>query len=194
MKNVVLIGFMGTGKTTVGQLLAQRLDWSFVDLDQEIESQCKMTVRDIFANYGEAVFRQHESAMIKSMTARNNTIISTGGGAVLLDENIYNLRQCGPLVALKAQPEVIVKRVESDKRVSRPLLNRPDRLETVSNMLHDRRKRYAFADISIDTDYLSPDEVANKIEDLWSFLDKQKSSPVSLPLMFWDAALQPLTR
>lgn len=172
MKNLVLIGFMGTGKTTVGQLLAKRLGWNFTDLDKEIEARYNMTVKDIFAQYGEAFFRQCESEVIKSMTTRTGTVISTGGGAVLRDENIRNLRHCGPLVALKAEPEVIIQRVEGDKQIIRPLLNRPDRLETVKNMLQERQKRYAFADISIDTDYLTPDEVADKIENLWLFLDK----------------------
>ena len=90
-------------------------------------------------------------------------VVSTGGGAVLRDENIAALRQCGTIVRLNAQPELIIKRLEADQRVVRPLLNRPDKLQRIINMLADRQSRYELADFSIDTDHLTPTEVVRKI-------------------------------
>ena len=163
MRNIVLVGFMGTGKTTVGALLAARLGWNFIDVDREIEARCYMPVSQIFAEYGEPFFRQKETAVIKSLTRNTGMVVSTGGGAVLRDENIAALRQCGTIVRLNAQPELIIKRLEADQRVVRPLLNRPDKLQRIINMLADRQSRYELADFSIDTDHLTPAEVVQKI-------------------------------
>ena len=163
MRNIVLVGFMGTGKTTVGALLAARLGWNFIDVDREIEARCYMPVSQIFAEYGEPFFRQKETAVIKSLTRNTGMVVSTGGGAVLRDENIAALRQCGTIVRLNAQPELIIKRLEADQRVVRPLLNRPDKLQRIINMLADRQSRYELADFSIDTDHLTPTEVVRKI-------------------------------
>lgn len=163
MKNIVLVGFMGTGKTTVGRLLARQLGWRFVDLDREIEAMCCMEVSRIFAKYGEPYFREQETAAIKSLTGHAGMVVATGGGAVLRDENISALRQCGIIVMLSAQPDVIVKRLEQDPRVIRPLLQGPDKLQRVRSILADRQARYALADVSIDTDHLTPTEVVQQI-------------------------------
>ena len=173
MKNIVLIGFMGTGKTTVGRLLAKQLEWSFVDLDKEIEAACGMVVSRIFDEHGEDFFRQCESEAIKRLSQCTRTVIATGGGAVLRDENIDHLRQCGILVRLKAQPEVIVSRVENEQHVTRPLLNQPDRLQVVTKLLTERQARYELADISVDTDNNTPDEVAQKIKSLCRIPDQK---------------------
>ena len=183
MKNIVLIGFMGTGKTTVGRLLAKQLEWNFVDLDKEIEAACGMAVSRIFAEHGEAFFRQRESEAIKRLSQCTHTVISTGGGAVLRDENIDNLRQCGILVRLQARPEVIVSRVENDQHVTRPLLSQPDRLQTVTALLAERQDRYELADISVDTDNNTPDEVVQKIKSLCHIHDRK--SFLSQPVPVW---------
>lgn len=163
MKNIVLVGFMGTGKTIVGELLATRLGWSFIDVDREIEARCHMTVSNIFAAYGEPFFRETETAVIKSLTLNDGMVVATGGGAVLRDENIAALRQCGTIVRLDAQAELIVKRLEQDQQVVRPLLSRPDKLQTVVTILAERQSRYELADFSVDTDHLTPAEVVQKI-------------------------------
>ena len=163
MKNIVLVGFMGTGKTTVGQLLARQLGWRFVDLDREIEVRCRMEVSVIFAEYGEPYFREQETAVIKSLIGQSGLVVATGGGAVLRDDNIAALRQCGLIVMLSAAPDVIVKRLEQDRQVIRPLLQGPDKLQRVGSILADRQARYALADVSIDTDQLTPAEVVQQI-------------------------------
>lgn len=173
MRNIVLVGFMGAGKTTVGRLLAKQLEWNFIDLDKEIEAACGMAVSRIFAEHGEAFFRQRESEAIKRLRQCTHTVISTGGGAVLRDENIDDLRKCGILVRLEAHPEVIVNRVENDQHVTRPLLNQPDRLQTVTTLLAQRQDRYKLADVSVDTNNNTPDEVVQKIKSLCHIHDRK---------------------
>lgn len=163
MRNIVLVGFMGTGKTTVGELLATKLGWKLIDVDREIEARCHMPMSKIFSEYGEPFFREMETAVIKSLTLNDGMVVATGGGAVLRDENIAALRQCGTIVRLNAQAELIVKRLEQDQRVVRPLLSRPDKLQTVVTILAERQSRYELADFSVDTDHLTPAEVVRKI-------------------------------
>lgn len=162
MKNIVLIGFMGTGKTTIGQMLATRLGRTFIDVDREIEAACNMSVAQIFAEYGEACFREHESQAIKNLINYRDVVIATGGGSVLAIENVHNLKKCGLLISLGACPEVIVERIEKDT-VTRPLLNRHDRLQVVTALLHERKKRYQNADFYVDTSYITPCQAADRI-------------------------------
>ncbi|WP_312563453.1 shikimate kinase [Anaerospora sp.] len=163
--NIVLIGFMGTGKTTAGRLLAERTGRTFVDLDEEIERLLGMPVSAIFAQYGESFFREQEQQIIRQIICRSNIVFATGGGAVLLEENIRNLQQCGLIITLKCQPEVIIKRIVGDTAV-RPLLNRENRLQVITELLQERCSRYETANFCIDTSLISTDEVVKKMEDL----------------------------
>ena len=105
MKNIVLTGFMGTGKTAVGRELARLLDMRLIDVDTEIESSRGMTINQIFGEFGEPVFRDIETAMIKKVSRNRNVIISTGGGAVLKHENMETLGETGIIVCLMASAE-----------------------------------------------------------------------------------------
>lgn len=163
--NIVLIGFMGTGKTTAGRLLAERTGRTFVDLDEEIERLLGMPVSAIFAQYGESFFREQEQQIIRQIICRSNIVFATGGGAVLLEENIHNLQQCGLVITLKCQPEIIIKRILGDIAV-RPLLNRENRLQVITELLQERSSRYEEANFCIDTSMLSIDEVVKKMENL----------------------------
>lgn len=161
MENIVLVGFMGTGKTTVGRILAEKLNRRFIDVDRKIEENCGMPVGEIFRNKGEVFFRQQELLTIKNSLPSGNAVVATGGGAVLNAENIVNLKKHGIMVGLEASADVIIGRIGSD--TDRPLLNTPNREEIVSKLLQERASRYRLADFSVDTSMLTPEEVAEKI-------------------------------
>lgn len=162
MSNIVLVGFMGTGKTTTGRILAQKLGWEFVDIDRAIEAECGMCVGDIFSTHGEAFFRAKEHAMIERVTSRSGMIIATGGGAVLSDVNVKKLQQCGTVVTLEAKPDVVLNRIEQDP-TPRPLLKRPDKQYAIRQLMQERAARYKIADLYIDTSSVTPGAVADRI-------------------------------
>lgn len=162
MKNIVLIGFMGTGKTTSGHILANRFGWNFIDVDQKIEEYCNMPISHIFKLYGEKYFRKQEMAVIEKLVGCSNSVIATGGGAILSDDNVRNLKKCGVVVCLNARPETIVQRLQHDAD-SRPLLNSPDRLTNISKLMQERHVRYQTADLFVDTDTIDPWEVSENI-------------------------------
>lgn len=164
MKNVVLIGFMGTGKTSVGRLLAARLGCSFHDLDKKIEERCGMSIPAMFAEHGEPYFRAREKEAVQEAAVRTNLIIATGGGTVKDAENVALLRQNGILVALTADVDTILQRTAS--RGARPVLDQADagdRRAAVERLLEERRRLYEGADITVDTTGRSPLEVAEYI-------------------------------
>lgn len=163
--NIVLIGFMGTGKTTVGRLLAQRTGRTFVDLDEEIERSLGLPVSTIFVQYGEVFFREQERQMIRQLSCRNNMVVATGGGAVLCEENVSNLRQCGLVITLQCQPDIIAKRIAGDS-VVRPLVKQENRLQVITELLQERSSRYEAANFTIDTSWITANEVVNKLENL----------------------------
>ena len=160
-RNITLVGFMGTGKTTVGRILAERLGYTFVDVDHEIEMEQGVTISHIFSELGEPYFRMLERDMIKALSRQEGLIISAGGGAVLDTRNVDDLGRSGPVVCLSAKPDEILKRVGGTE--TRPLLQVPDPLTKITEMLEARAPFYARADCTIDTSGLSPQEVAGII-------------------------------
>jgi shikimate kinase len=161
MKNIVLTGFMGTGKTEVGRILSRKLGYALVDADTEIEKEQGMTITEIFKQYGEPKFREIESNVIKRLSETKNAVISTGGGAVLRQENMDNLGKNGVIVCLTASPETILKRTGNNN--DRPLLQVENPLQKIKELLEFRRPYYEKADIMIDTEGKSPLEVADEI-------------------------------
>lgn len=161
MKNIVLAGFMGTGKTEVGRMLAQKLGYTLIDADTEIEKDQKMTIAEIFKQYGEPKFRDIEADVIRRLSMMKNTVISTGGGAVLRQENIDNLRKNGIIICLTASPETILKRTSNSN--NRPLLQVDNPLEKIKELLEFRKPFYEKTDIMIDTEGKSPLRVAEEI-------------------------------
>lgn len=161
MKNIVLIGFMGTGKTEVGKILSQKLGYSLIDVDSEIVKEQKMEITEIFKQYGEPRFREIESDMIKRLSERENAVISAGGGAVLRQENMDSFRRKGVIVCLTASPETILKRTCNDS--TRPLLQVEDPMKKVKELLEFRRPYYEKADIMIDTEGKTPLQIAEEI-------------------------------
>lgn len=163
-KNIVLTGFMGTGKTEVGRIIAQRLGYMLVDADDEIEREQKMKISEIFGTLGEPAFRDIEAAVIRRISQHARSVISTGGGAVLRQENIDNLRLRGVMVCLIASPETIFNRTKRSS--DRPLLKVDDPLGKIRELLASRQACYRKADISIDTEGKTPVEVAEEIIEL----------------------------
>lgn len=161
MKNIVLTGFMGTGKTKVGKILAQRLGYTFLDADSIIEQEQKMSITEIFRQHGEPYFRDIESDVIRRLSERDRVVISTGGGAVLRQENMDNLRKKGIIVCLTASPETILRRTSNDN--TRPLLQVEDPLKKIKELLEFRRPYYERSDIMVDTEGKSPIDVAEEI-------------------------------
>ena len=164
MNNIILVGFMGTGKSVVGKKLAAKLNKDFVESDDMIEAREKMPIRDIFEKKGEPYFRRVEKEVIKEASSRKNVVISAGGGAIVDEENFNNLKNSGTLICLKASPDTILKRTKDLK--TRPLLNVPDPKKRIEELLKKREPYYNKANFIIDTDNLSIEQVVLKITDL----------------------------
>ena len=161
MKNIVLLGFMGTGKTAVGEELAKKLGLKFVDLDTLIEEEMGMSISDIFFNFGESYFRELEKKMVERQSREKNLVIATGGGVVLDDENIENLRQYGILITLTASVDDIYRRLSGTK--GRPLLDVPYPEKIIREMLELRSPRYELADFMVDTTSRTVEETVEGI-------------------------------
>jgi shikimate kinase len=157
---VVLVGFMGAGKSTVGPVLAQLLGWLFVDIDQKIEKDDGRKVAEIFAQDGEKAFREMEHAEAALLAERHHTVVAAGGGAFTVDATRAALQHNALTVWLRCDLDVLLSRLPADG--SRPLAaNRA----TIAPLLSSREPLYALADITVDTTRTSPDEVARAIAD-----------------------------
>ncbi len=176
MRNVVLIGFMGTGKSVVGALLARRLGWRCIDTDRYIESRHHTTVARIFARRGEAYFRELEARAIAEIAATPQVIIATGGGVVLRPDNMTQLRRHGWIVALTAPRDVLLRRL-NDGHV-RPVL-RGDPRATVPRLLAERERFYRDADLIVDVGAAVPERVVNAIV---AFLGKRERHTTTVRL------------
>ncbi|MEW6571117.1 MAG: shikimate kinase [Nitrospirota bacterium] len=163
MKNIVLTGFMGTGKTEVGRELSRLLNMKLIDVDAEIEKTKKMTINEIFRRLGEFQFREFETEIIKKVTRKKSVIISTGGGAIIREENVDALRKNGLIICLTATAETILNRTGNSD--DRPLLRADDPLAQIRQLLESRKPFYQRADITIDTEGKSPRQVAEEIID-----------------------------
>lgn len=147
--NIVLVGFMGTGKTSIGKRLATQLRMRYVDTDDIIESDSGRCISDIFSEDGEETFRELESKAVRKVSKLNNHIISTGGGVVLKETNMAALKRNGIIFCLTATPEEIYRRVRNQSH--RPLLQTPDPLAKIKLMLEDRHPYYVKADYMVET-------------------------------------------
>jgi len=159
-KNIILIGFMGTGKTTVGLRLAESLGWTFTDTDKQIEELTGKSIPEIFAEEGEEYFRQLETEVLERLRSRDRLVVSTGGGAVLRAANREAMLRSGLVVALKADADTIISRVRGD--ANRPLLA-GDLEGKVKQILHDRAGAYDFAHVVIDTSHMAVEEIVQAI-------------------------------
>jgi shikimate kinase len=169
--NIYLVGFMGTGKTSVGRLLAKDLGLNFVDLDELIELKEQRRIVDIFAKEGEPYFRKIEKKILKQVSTQKKFVVACGGGIVLDKDNIKLMKKTGSLICLTATSKEILKRVQAS--VHRPLLNVVKPLERIELLLKMRQPYYIQADRIIDTTKLSIKQAAQKIIKATS----RKSSP-----------------
>ncbi|AGL02066.1 shikimate kinase [Desulfoscipio gibsoniae] len=167
-KNIILIGFMGTGKSSLGRRLARRLGYKFIDTDSAIEKVTGKTVAQIFRKDGEIRFRSEEKLQVRKLSGQSGLVVATGGGTVLDQENVDLLKQNGIFICLRADPEIILQRVKNKKR--RPLLSRGDLWENITRLLKERDSSYEIAELTVDTGKLSFDEALNQIR---KFLQQQ---------------------
>ncbi len=161
--NIILTGFMGTGKTAVGKRLAKRLGWRFVDVDQLIEETAGLSIPQIFTERGEAVFRRLERRCISRVVRGRQQVVATGGGAFVDPQSRARLRASGSVICLSARPHVILERI-GRKVAARPMLaGAANPLARIKQLLAQRAGAYAKADLTIDTSDLSIDEVMEQI-------------------------------
>lgn len=160
-RNIALVGFMGAGKSTVGQLLAELLNFDLVDTDRVIEAREGCRVEKIFERQGEAAFRALESAMVAELADAKRTVIATGGGLVVNPENFASLRRHSFLACLWASPETIFERVR--RQTHRPLLQGPNPQAKVRELLGARAPIYQQSDLLVGVDFRSPAETARHI-------------------------------
>ncbi len=160
--NIVLIGFMGSGKSSVGRMLSRRLRFQFTDTDTLIEERARMPITELFATQGEERFRERETAVLESLGTLRRHVIATGGGIVTQPRNLPILHKLGWVVFLTADVEELFKRVARNK--DRPLLQVPEPLEKVKEMLAERQPIYEeTANFRVDSTTLRREEVVEHI-------------------------------
>jgi shikimate kinase len=162
MKNIVLVGFMGTGKTVVARELARELGMSYVSTDDHIERREGRLIKDIFRDSGEPYFRKAEKEAVRELSEGNEQVIDTGGGVVLDAENLENLKSGGLVICLWADPGTVHLRTKKHRH--RPLLNVDDPEKRISELLEERRPFYEKADVHVDTTVLKLKDVVDKIK------------------------------
>jgi shikimate kinase len=160
--NLALIGFMGTGKTSVGWLVAENLHFEFLDTDEMIQTRTGRSIADIFAKDGEATFRALERQIVGELSTHEKAVISTGGGLPANPENLAALKEHALVICLWSSPEKIWERVRHQSH--RPLLHDPDPQKKIRDLLAAREPFYKQADVLINTDLRSAREVAQQIE------------------------------
>jgi len=162
-KNIVLIGFMGTGKTTIGKIIAKELRIPFIDTDDYIEEKLNMNIKDIFKLKGENFFRKIEAEVVSEVSRKKRHVISTGGGVILNTQNVINLKEYGTIFLLNGEVKTIISNLQGSIK-DRPLLENEDWRKRVSDLLNERRKKYIeSADIIITIDNKSPKKIAEEI-------------------------------
>ncbi len=164
-KNLYLIGFMGSGKSTIAKVLASLTRADCIEMDQAIEKSRNMTISSIFEKYGEESFRDSETQLIKDLSQKENQIVSCGGGAVLRPENVAMMKNSGRIILLTASPQTIWKRVRYSTK--RPILNGHMEPDYISRLMEKRQPAYqSAADLTVNTDGKKPKAIAEEILDL----------------------------
>src|SRR5262245_44594001 len=161
LHNIALIGFMGTGKSSVGQLMAGFLHYAFLDTDELIVARAGRPITEIFVQEGEPAFREMEQRVVKELAQRKRTIISTGGGLPMGEGNLASLKTHALVVCLWASPDKIWERIKGQSH--RPLLNDADPLAKIRSLLAAREPYYRQADVLVNTEMRSVKEVAQQV-------------------------------
>jgi shikimate kinase len=161
IRNLALIGFMGTGKSGVGRVVADLMHFTFLDTDNVVEARAGKPISDIFSQDGEPAFRQWERRVVEELTRREKTVIATGGGLPADPANLASLKTHALVICLWASPETIWERVRGQNH--RPLLNEPDPLGKIRELLAAREAHYRQADVLVNTEMRSVREVAQHV-------------------------------
>jgi shikimate kinase len=160
--NISLIGFMGSGKTSTGKILADRLNFLFIDLDRIIELSLSMPISEIFEKHGEEYFRNTETNSIKKVYINKNCVFACGGGVIIRHENIKIIKKNSTVIFLHVSPAAAFERLKNSG--NRPLLNASNRFEVITELIKKRDFLYrSTADFTVDTDFKNPKETADEI-------------------------------
>lgn len=175
-RHVVLIGMMGSGKTTIGRVLARKLGRAFLDTDREIEQYCGMTISEIFAEQGEAAFRQLETQLLLHLAdLPRSTVIACGGGIVVRPENLNLLKRLGPVIWLRMSADNLIFRLRFSRRQSRPLLMTEHWPDVVRQLVAEREECYwRVADVTLQADGLSPEQVARQLQQAFRTIEGRR--------------------
>jgi shikimate kinase len=187
-RSIYLVGFSGTGKSTIARLVGERLDLPVCDLDRSIAERSGMEIAAIFAQEGEAGFRARETAALRAAASSGPCVVATGGGAPVREENRRLMADSGWVIALEGRPETLHARIQrqlrrADGDAVRPLLAAPDPLEHIRALKHSRQPAYALADWTVHTDRLSPEQVAAEVVRAIELLEQAETmlGPLSRP-------------
>ena len=173
--NVFLIGFMGAGKSTIAKELERKLEMTRIEMDELIEEKQGMKITEIFSEYGEIYFRNLESNCLIELQKVKQCIISCGGGVVLRPDNADHMKKNGRIVLLTAEPQTILDRVKDSD--SRPILSNNMNVEFIDNLLGQRREKYlSVADVIVETDHKSTDEICDEIIAKLIAFDREKEA------------------
>ena len=164
MRNIILVGFMGSGKTTIAIELSHQLKMRYISTDDMIEKKEKATINELFTKKGEEYFREVEAGCLKEALNMENVVIDTGGGAVLRDENWVNMKEGGVTICMAADEDTIMARTKKYKH--RPLLNVDDPKQKIRSLLNKRAPFYAKADHCIDTGKLTVKQVVDRVVEI----------------------------
>ena len=160
--NIVLIGFMGTGKTTVSRYLSAMFGMDMIEMDQEIADREKMSIPEIFSTYGEEYFRELETRLLIEFQDRKNVIISCGGGTPLRAQNVAEMKKNGRVVLLTASPETVYERVKDSE--DRPVLKRRKNVAGIAELMEQRREKYeSAADLVVQTDHKTVAQICEEM-------------------------------
>lgn len=174
MSNIVLIGFMGSGKTSIGKRLSVRMKWEFIDMDDFIEKREGISVNEIFAVKGEPYFRDIERELCHRFSQPKCKIIATGGGVIKNEDNVADLKKGGVIIYLKSNPETIAYNLRNDD--TRPLLKCDDKLGRIRELLAQREPVYnKCADITIDVSKLNMEDTLNIIAEEYDKYENKRS-------------------
>ncbi|MCX5666081.1 MAG: shikimate kinase [Candidatus Omnitrophica bacterium] len=171
MKNIILVGFMGTGKTTIAFELSHRLNMRYISTDDLIEKREKCTINEIFTKKGEDYFRSVEAMVVRDACSMEGVIIDLGGGAVIRDENWEMIKSSGLSICLTADENTIMERTKKYKH--RPLLNVEDPKQKIRNLIAKRAPFYAKADHCVDTGKLTVKQAVEKIVGIFENITKK---------------------
>ena len=172
--NIVLVGFMGTGKTATGRLVALRLERSLVDMDTVLEERIGRAITDIFARNGETHFRRLERNLVRELSERQNLVVTAGGGVVLNPDNIRDFSRTGVVICLKASPAALLQRVRAETH--RPLIQGGDKEGKILELLDSRRPLYDALPHQVDTTDLTPESAADRVIEIYRQATRQGSA------------------